>query len=75
MGEGHGAPGSNEGRVRRGKQDDDQRRGRRVRPGNCGKTRAVMGSVKWERGPRLPGAGKGIGEREQGCDQMGARPG
>ena len=75
MGEGHEAPGSNEGVVRRGKQDDDQRRGRGVSPGNCGNTRAVMGSVKWERGPSLPGAGKEIGEREQGCDQLGARPG
>lgn len=71
MGEGHEASGSNEGMVRRGKQDGDQRSGGRgVRPGNCGKTSAVMGPVKWEGDPSLPGAGKGIGKREQGCDQM-----
>ena len=48
-----------------------RREGRGVRPGDAGKTRAVTGSVKWEGGPRLPGGR----EREQGCDQMGARPG
>ena len=53
--------------VRIGDQNSDQRSwGGGVRPGDGGETRAVMGSVKEERGPRLPGVSAGSQEEGVG---------
>ena len=45
----------NRGVVRRGEDSDQRSGGRDVSPGDCEKTRVIMGSVKWEGGLRLPG--------------------
>lgn len=66
-GEGHGTLKVMRGVVRIGDQNSDQRSwGGGVRPGDGGETRAVMGSVKEERGPRLPGVSTGSQEEGVG---------
>lgn len=53
--------------VRMGDQNSDQiSGGGGVRHEGRGKTREVMGSVKWERGPRLSGVSAGSQEEGAG---------
>ena len=52
--------------VRMGDQNNDQKCvGGGVRPESRGKTRAAMGLVNWEGGPRLPGVS--AGSQEEGA--------
>lgn len=78
MGEGHGAPGSNEGVVRRGSRTMTVRRGRGVcvGPGELwgDQGKVVMGVGEVGERPKSSWSRKGTGEREQGCE-LGAWPG